>query len=128
MYLLALLCVVALLCGLITYTFYSQNCDDPSVVGQRIKINSPYILASSTAEEVSFHIMVERESISEVSTFKSSLIHLIASYFIFDIAYPKQWYATFIFLQHHLFGLTDKQRVPPNLIEMVTILKRMDTL
>ncbi len=71
--------------------------------------------------------MVERESLNELSTFKSTVIHLLAAYFVFDIMYPKGWYSTLIFIQHFVFGLTDKQRIPSNVIEIGTSLNRMDS-
>ena len=109
---------------------FPQNSDDLSgvCVGDKSHINAPTIVVCPSAEEVSFHVMVERESFHEVSIFKSALIHLIGSYFVFDIVYPKPWYATLLFIQHHIFGLVDKQHVPANVIEMVTTLKRMDNL
>ena len=115
-------------CTLLCPFYLLQNSDDLSAVGDSIQMNAPYIVVCVSPEEVSFHIMVERDSLSEVSTFKSALIHLIASYFVYDIAYPKPWYSTLILVQHHIFGLTDKQRVPANVVEIATSLKRMDSV
>ena len=81
-------------------------------------MNAPYILVCQSAEETLFHMMVERETLSEVTAFKSALIHLVASYFVYDIAYPKPLYATLILIQHMIFGLKDTHRVPPCTIEI----------
>lgn len=67
---------------------FIQGADDLNEVGKRIEMNAPYILVCLSAEETLFHIMVERETLSEVMAFKLALIHLVASYFLYDIAYP----------------------------------------
>ena len=105
---------------------FVQNADDLSAVGGSIGVNAPYVVVCQSAEETSFHIMVERESLSEVNTFKSALIHLMAAYFVYDIAYPKPFYSTLILIQHQIFEVVDKQRVPACVIEMVTSLKRIN--
>lgn len=63
----------------------------------------------------------------ELSSFGSALIHLVGSYFIYDIAYPKPLKATLLMIQHHVMGLPDIQVDPTAVIELVTSLKRMDT-
>ena len=55
---------------------------------------APYIIVCVSAEE---HIMVEQESLDELSTFKSAIIHLLAACFVFD---PSTCYSTL------MFGLT----------------------
>ncbi len=38
----------------------------------------------------------------------------------YGTSYPRSWYSTLIFILHQVFNLADKQRVPPNVIEITT--------
>jgi len=40
------------------------------------------------------------------------VLDLIASYFVFDVSYPKGTGAALIFIQHKVLGLEDKQSIP----------------
>ncbi len=90
-------------------------------------IVGPVGLLSRTGgkKDCTFHVIVEQEPTCELSVFSGSLIHLIASYFIYDIAYPKYLKATLI--QHHVMGLSDKQSDLVSVVELVTSLRRMDS-
>ena len=68
-------------------------------------VNSPYLVVCRTSTDYTFHVIVEQEPTCELSVFSGSLIHLIASYFIYDIAYPKYLKATLLMIQHHVMGL-----------------------
>lgn len=81
---------------------------------------------SYSAEDISYHVVVEQEPLCEVSTFCSAIVHLIASYYIYHIAYPKSLKSLLIMIQHHIFGIEDSQRDSVPVIQTVTSLKRMD--
>ena len=92
-----------------------------------MQLKAPYIVVCYSSEETTFHVIVEEEPIYEFSIFQTALLHLIGTYFVFDIAYPKTLYALLIMVQHYILSIYDTQRDPPSVIEMVTSLKRMDT-
>ena len=73
------------------------------------------------------HVIVEQEPMCELTAFGSALIHLLASYFIYNIEYPKTFKSLLLMIQHHVFSLLDKQKDPTSVIEIVTSLKRMDS-
>ena len=106
--------------------YFLQDSDDLSSFVQSISLKAPYLLVTYSAEETNFHIVVEQEIIAEVSNYESALIHLLGTYFIFDIAYPKPLCALLLLLQHYILGLSDSQHDPPSVMEMVTSLKNMD--
>ena len=54
------------------------------------------------------------------------MLHLMAAYLIFDIAYPKPLNSLLLMIQHHIFSLKDIQVDTPAVLEVVTSLKRMD--
>ena len=47
------------------------------------------------------------------------LLILIASYYIFDIAYPKSVAAILLFFQHIVFNLNDQQPHPTTLTKLI---------
>lgn len=51
-------------------------------------------------------VLVSTDFLDEV------LAYLIASYFVFNIKYPKAYYPLLLFLQHAVFHLMDDQVVP----------------
>ena len=83
-------------------------------------INAPILAVCPTSIECIFHIIVEQEPTCELTGFDSALIHLIATYFIYDIAYPKPFKALLLMLQHHILGFSDKQPDPSSVVEIVT--------
>ena len=86
------------------------------------------MIVCHSAEETTFHIMVEEEVTCELSSFESALIHLVGSYFLYDIAYPKPVQSLLLMIQHYVFGLEDSQQDTPAVIEIVTSLKKMDSI
>ena len=86
------------------------------------------MIVCHSAEETTFHIMVEEEVTCELSSFENALIHLIGSYFLYDIAYPKPVQSLLLMIQHYVFGLEDSQQDTPAVIEIVTSLKKMDSI
>lgn len=105
-----------------------QNSDNLIDEAQRIGSNSPYVMVSSSAEETSYHIVVERQPMCELSTFNFALIHLLGTYFIYDIAYPKAMHSLLLMIQHYIFGLKDTQRETPAVLAIVSSLKSMDSI
>ena len=82
-----------------------------------VNMMSPFLLVCHTAEETSYYVVVEHEVMTcELSTFSSALIHLIGTYFIYDIAYPKPLYSLLIFIQHHILNLSDAQKDTPTVV------------
>ncbi len=97
-----------------------------SEVAKSIGANFPFLIVCCTAEEISYHVIVEQEPMCELSTFNGAIINLIASYYIYDIAYPKALNSLLLMIQHHILVLKDSQHDPPPVLEIVTSLKRMD--
>ncbi len=56
-------------------------------------------------ENAQFFIVAESVIRSESKTLLEAFLDLIATYYVYDIAYPKALAALFIFFQHFVFGL-----------------------
>ena len=79
-----------------------------------VQQSAPYIVTTGIAGESTFQtfICAEQEVLLESKTLQDCLIDLISTYFVFDISYPKSLAAIFLFFQHYIFNLKDKQNVP----------------
>jgi len=66
------------------------------------------------AGEINFQVFVcaEQAVLLESKTVQDALIDLLATYFVFDISYPKCLSAILLFIQHHVFKIKDGQNVP----------------
>ena len=61
---------------------------------------------------IQVHLTAERFLFGTAKNPINVIISLIGAYFTFDIAYPKALYALFIFIQHFVLNILDKQKVP----------------
>ena len=59
----------------------------------------------------SFFVCAEQQIVLESSTVRDAVLDLVASYFVFDILYPKNLNAIFTFIQHQIFGMGDRQSI-----------------
>lgn len=58
-------------------------------------------------------IVVEGQLLTAaMTTIRSAVLALIATYFAFNMAYPSGIYPVLIFLQHYLLDIKDKQTIP----------------
>ena len=64
-----------------------------------------------------YYVTVEKEILTESEDMRGAVIDMFAAYFAFDIAYPKQLYPVFIFIQHQMLGITDNQPIP-NIVQI----------
>ena len=103
-----------------------QNTDDLSVFGRGVGMNAPFLAVCWTSKGSTIHVIVEQEPMCELTVLSAARIHLIASYFIYNIAYPKPFNSLLLMIQHHILGFTDKQKDSTCVVEIVTSLKRMD--
>ena len=67
---------------------------------------------------IQYFICVEGSILAECCNVPDAVVTLIATYFSFNMSYPPGLYSTYIFIQHHILGINDKQRVP----NIVTVL------
>lgn len=104
-----------------------QNSDDLGDVGKRVGVSSPFLVVCQTSEGSTMHVIVEQEPMCNLPVFGTVLIHLVGSYFLYNIEYPKALKSLLLMIQHHILSIPDKQKDPTNVVEIVTSLKRMDS-
>ena len=56
---------------------------------------------------------------------QDGLIDLFATYFTFDITYPKGVNGILLFLQHYVLGLKDQQVVPSSTSKLIANLSKL---
>ena len=84
----------------------------------KIKENAPYLIMLTSDEGYQFNVVVERNILPHSGRLTTAILDLFSAYYTFNIMYPRPFYATMIFIQHFVFGITDNQTVP-NLATMV---------
>ena len=74
--------------------------------------NSPRIAALVGEEAVQYFIIIEQAVYIQVPTFQLALFVAFSSYYIFNLAYPKQMQKVLFFLQDYVLGMPDSSRRP----------------
>lgn len=90
-----------------------QTCDvDIDREVSKVSQAEPFIAVTGRAgeENAQFYVICEKSVLLECKTLCDALIDQIASYYVFDIAYPKSVAGVMLFFQHHVFSLKDKQQ------------------
>ena len=58
-------------------------------------------------EGYQFNVVVEDNILPESGNLTTAVLDLFSSYYAFNIMYTRPLYATMIFIQHFVFGVTD---------------------
>ena len=64
---------------------FIQNSDDLSTFAKSVGLNAPYLAVCSTPEETTYHVIVEHEPMCELTSFGSAIIHMMGSYYMYNI-------------------------------------------
>lgn len=81
--------------------------------------NHPYLGVVIGGTSLQVYVIVERTVLETVEV-SSALSGLIATYFSFNMSYPKGLYPLLIFIQHFLLGIKDKQVTPITLTKFLS--------
>ena len=74
----------------------------------------PYIVAPTSLEEgENYHVLVEGVKVATTNSLIGAFKLLMASFYVFNIAYPKNLQATLSFLQILFLGINDNSK--PNI-------------
>ena len=69
---------------------------------------SPSVIVCKSDEGMQFFVAAEKQIVVESSSLPKAIVDLIATYFVFNMAYPTGLYPVFIFVQHHILGILDE--------------------
>ena len=90
---------------------------DIASVLQKMPASPSVLIIRSTSGENpkrQYFVCVEKSILTECCDMPETVVTLIAAYFTFNMSYPLSLYSPYIFIQHHILGISDKQRVPNN--------------
>ena len=87
-----------------------------------ISQKAPYVIAIGEhgKDNTQYFIICEQAQLCECKSLLDSLIDLLATFYVFDIAYPSQLAAVFLFLQQSVLGIKDSQVPPPCLMKLLS--------
>ena len=73
-------------------------------------------------ENAQYYVCCEYDILLESKNVQGLVLDLIATYFVFNIQYPKGMRAFLLFFQHIVFSLKDDQPLPAAVAHLVTSL------
>lgn len=93
----------------------------------KIEQSAPFVVWTGTVgdENAQFYICCEQSILLESKTVRDAIIDLVATYYVFDIAYPKSISAIMLFFQHMVFEIKDKQVLPVTTSKLVSNLSKL---
>ena len=109
------------------YYLTLQDCDvNLEEEVRKIKQAAPYIIITGEAgsESAQYYVCCESKTWIESKNLKDSLTDLLATYYVFDIAYPSALAPMFIFMQHFVWGVNDEQVVPTSTGKLISNLAK----
>ena len=112
-------------------SFHIQTCDiDIDKEASNIKQCEQYMIITGLldAENCQVFICSEQQELLESKSVKEGIIDLIATYFVFNIAYPKPVHGILLFLQHYVFQLTDNAPIPTTTMSLLGNLQRLNVV
>ena len=72
-----------------------------------------------------FYVCCEQSVLTESKNVRDAIIDLMATYYVFDMAYPKTISAVMLFFQHSVFKLLDNQALPGTTSKLVSNLSKL---
>ena len=105
-----------------------QSCDvDLESETRKTKQAAPYIAVTGKpgTEAAQYFIVAECSPGTESKTMKDAVIDLIATYYVFDIAYPTGLVPLNIFFQHYVFGIKNQQPLPASTARLISNLEKL---
>ena len=87
---------------------------------EKEKQSEPYIVVAGKPgmDNAQFFIACEQSILFESKGLRDAFVDLIATYYIFNIAYPKSVCGVMLFFQHFVFNFKDKQKQPTCLTKL----------
>ena len=93
-----------------------------------VEQSAPYLVITGTPGSINCQVFIgcEQEIFFESNSIRDSIIDVIGTYYVFNISYPKYLNSIFLFIQHFVFNLKDKQPVPITASNLVRNLQKLN--
>jgi hypothetical protein len=69
-------------------------------------------------DEGDYHIIVDGESVAKVNSFTRAFRLLFASFYVFNVAYPKELKCTYSFFQRIIMNIYDEGTIPRKVVTL----------
>ena len=104
-----------------------QDGEDPDSALKQAKTNSPYMMASGDdlLHIQQIQIVVEKVILCSVNTFNKALVCLFATYYVFDMAYPRECKNSVLFLEKALLKLTNAEKMSSSALAAVSTMDKL---
>ena len=103
------------------FTLYMQEHDLDEQLAQT-DFNHPYIAVIEMDYTINMFLVVEREIVCSVKSVFQAVKVLLASYYVFNIAYPNLLGGLFVFLLYYVFKVKPKERVPVSVSQLCSVI------
>lgn len=89
--------------------------------------SAPYLVITGLldSENCQFFVCSEQNIVLESKSVQDAIIDLMATYFVFDVVYPKPLNTILVFLQHYVFELKDDQPEPVATVKLIGSLQKV---
>ena len=101
-----------------------MHCDLDAEVS-KVPHNHPYLVAMVAANAVRFYHIAERIVLCEARSFTQGLMTLIATYYTFDMAYPKPLNPILTFVERVVMKVSASAQVPNSVTKLVSSLDKI---
>ncbi len=94
---------------------------------EKVPQAAPYLVSTGIPgeENAQFFVACEQAILCESKCLRDAIVDLIASYYVFDMAYPKGMTALYQFFQQYVFSIKDSSPLPTCTLKLVTNLTRL---
>lgn len=97
----------------------------PEMVCSDKALMAPRIAAFVGQENVQYFILIEGQTLCEVTSFQLALFVCFSCYYIFHLDYPKIVKNVFFFLQDYVLAFPDSQRRPAVYLATASDIKKL---
>ena len=94
---------------------------------KKVNQSAPYIVFTGNpgSDNSQFFVSFEKVVICECQSLRDAFVDLIATYYVFNVTYPKVLSGILLFFQHIIFEIRDEQTYPMNLLNLLSSLQKV---
>jgi len=106
------------------FSFLATEEPAPRIIGTAANFNSQD-LATLLSDDATFDIKVEQEIVAHCHNFFEAFSTMLACYYVFNVAYPKNLEGTLTFFQKFILNIGDDQKTLPRVAGLISRLKKI---
>ena len=107
-----------------TFSLFDATKTYPRLVGTSASF-SPQDLSTALLESASFDIVVEEQIVAQSNSFLEAFAVMLATYYVFNLAYPKELECTLSFIQKYILDIGDTTKTAARVSGLINKLKKL---